>query len=52
MSEDEKQMRSARYELAVDSVNHARACIKDHRGDLALKALDIVEHQVAKLKPE
>jgi hypothetical protein len=51
MTEDDKKlMRDQRFELATDTINHARICIKDHRGDLALKALDIAELQIAKLK--
>lgn len=48
--EDKKAFRDQRFELAIDTIDHARQCIKDHRGDLALKALDIAENQIAKLK--
>ena len=52
MTEDEKDLLKNRYDLAIDSIDHARICIKDFRGDLALKALDVAEHQVLKLKPQ
>lgn len=52
MSEEQKQLLENRHLLALDAVDHARRCIKDHRGDLALKALDIAEHQIQHLKPE
>lgn len=51
MTDNEKTLwRDQRYSLAIDSVGHARACLQDHRGDLALKALDVAEHQISKIK--
>lgn len=52
MTEDEKQMKAMRYDLAIDAIAHARICIKDLRGDMALKALDVAEHQISMIKPD
>lgn len=41
-----------RHALAMDSIGQARNCIKEFRGDLALKALDVAEHQISKITPE
>lgn len=46
MTDDKKQLQIARKKLALDAVNNVRSSIEDFRGDLALKALDVVEHQI------
>jgi len=48
--EEKKMMWDQRFELATDSIDHARICIQQYRGDMALKALDIAELQLSKLK--
>lgn len=51
MTDDENALLAHRYDLAINAIEHARVCIKDLRGDMALRALDIATHQIEKLKP-
>lgn len=52
MNDDDRMaLLAARKDLALDAIDNARRCIRDFRGDLALKALDVAEHQISHLEP-
>jgi len=47
---DARQLRLQRYRLTLDTIDHARMCLKDLRGDLVQRALDMLQSQIEILK--
>ena len=50
MTDDDKYLFRGRRDIAIDCIQQARSALsKDLRGDLCLKMLDVVEHQLEKM---